>query len=353
MSIHGTPPSARGPELGARSGVPGLYSPTLAMPSLSKLPPAPPTPSPADLTRFLVGCHGLTGLATSDLQPMAAHMKWTRHPRGTRLFSSEVPDRLAPLRFVVHGRAMWHSSHSRDQQGAWTLTRGASLGMGSVNDWAVHEGLEEAWPETNLPRISCWAMSPLWTLDLAPEHFSEVLLASDGERVRHRLMAAYPSVVVAPKIIEAMRATPQFERVSSADLYTLLQAAPTLTLEPSPDQDPDQDQDQKVPPADMFIPTGEFAEWGGGGSQRALYYVLHGQLYVPLADEVVSVSAGQLGGTALFPSDAALGTLSAPMALTTTKVVVISRSAVGRLAQLSPGFGRSLGPLDQAVRVNP
>lgn len=338
------------------------------MPSLNQADKAPPTPNPSTLARYLASCPALSRLSSDALAQFAADLKLVRYEHDTRLFSREVPDRESPLRVIVQGRCSWNAANSRDQPGAWTLNRGDVFGFGAINDWAADRGVGKTWPTEELPQVTCRAIGTLWCLELAPEHFAAAFIPDVGQAVRDTLLQAFPTVANAPDLIAALRSTAQFARVNAADLHALLQIAPTIHVSPGPPEQEQldveqaaidieqnqQQQQQPVPlPGQPLVVDGDGDVGGLGGlGLRSLYYVLRGRLVVPLSDEVIALDTGELGGPALFPTSKDDVLMASPMATESTSVIVISRAAILARARVSPGFARSLGPLDRSTRVD-
>ncbi|NVB42430.1 hypothetical protein G6O69_31695 [Pseudenhygromyxa sp. WMMC2535] len=332
-----------------------------------------PKPSPGEVLRFLRTCPMLHGLADDELAPLAEALTLARYDDRTRLFVEAIPDADHPLRLIIHGHATWSSSRAAEHPGAWELGPGSLFGLGAVDDWARRSDIVSAWLRRGLPTISCRCKGPLWVLELAPERFAAVFEATPDRALLQRLLAMFPTIVHAPDIVAALRQTVDFGRASPQSLFRLLESAPMhdfgstedkleddakdqlpspddeLIPVPSPNQDQDQDEDE-LSASDIVAAKQETKR------ARCLYYVLSGELRVPVARQLLALRSGELDGPDLFApmtkEETDADTQTTPWAASAERclAVALSRDAVERMIQTTPGFARSLGPLERSKR---
>ncbi len=300
-------------------------------------------PDTSQLLAFLASCPGLHGLPTVELQLLASELRLIRYEDGHRFFADEVPDRSAPLRIIVHGRATWDPTQSNEQKGAWMLSPGSLFGLEAINDWASEHELDRPcmWSRREIPRVRCQAIGVTWVLELAPDRFDAVLMPEAGRPLLDRLLCLCVTTVFAPEVVATMRKSPQFSRVQATDLYRLLESTPVTTW-----------STQQAKPLQLDLEQIEQKQPPPG--PQALYYVIRGEMQVALDDQVTTLTAGEMDGPDLFAPPSETAKIAWPTALSETCVaVMITRDALERMIRRNPGFARSLGPLDQAKKAAP
>ncbi len=279
----------------------------------------------------------LSGVDQAELALLASELRLVRYEDGTRFFTDESPTHRSPLRFITHGRATWDSNRSSDQKSAWMLTPGSVFGLEAVNDWARRQAIDGVWIRGEMPLIRCQALGVVWVLELPADRFDAVFLPEDGRPALTKLLQMVPTLCSAPDIVASMRAIPQFARAAPVNLYKLLEWAPTTVMYPVIVLDPNNQGEEPDPQP----------------GPAALYYVIDGEVKVQVADESKSIEVGELDGADLFATQSEAASISPPVVTSETAVVTLTRTALEACMRSLPGFGRTLGPRDEATKATP
>lgn len=285
----------------------------------------------------------LRELSSASLDALAEHAELRRHDAGVRLFDDETIGPEQPLRAIVQGRTSWTSSRTRDKTGAWLMMPGSLFGLESVAAWARRKLLEPWWPR-ELPSITCETLGPVWMLELAPDRFDAVFAAGDGPLCR-TLLSMFPTQVVAPELIAALRQLDHFARARTTALHRMLERAPCRSWGPLLEAGV-----QPVVPieaAQVYVPLlGEPDPRHERSHGRALYYVLEGRLEVPTEAGTESLRIGELGGPSPFVHDDV--DVAAAWTTSSCRAIVVYASLIDDMIRSDPSFARSLGPRIQA-----
>ncbi|WP_106089776.1 hypothetical protein [Enhygromyxa salina] len=312
--------------------------------------PKPPTPDKASLIRFLLTCPLFQRLTEPDVEPLAERLQMHHYEDSTDLFSRVATPDSTPLRLVAHGQASWEPSNSSEQKGAWMLTTGSCFGLSAINDWACAKKIPSAWPAPDPAPVRCNAVGPLWVLELAPQHFDDVFMHPQGNAICSRLLCMFPTGLNAPRVVAALRSTPQFSRVTTPKLYRLLERAPTLAYGPMQLEQPPEEPEEPEEPEDDD--PQQLGLEGKSVTSPALYYVLEGQLTVSNDEQTVSLGVGELGGPGMF-DDSPQANQFAAQATDEARAVVLTQASLLDQIRTDPGLARALGPRGLSKAVDP
>lgn len=283
----------------------------------------------------------LRELSSAQLDALAEHAVLRRHDDGVVLLDDEAVGPEQPLRVIVQGRTSWTSSRARDKTGAWLMLPGSLFGLDSVAAWARRQHVETWWP-SELPRVTCKSIGPVWTLELAPERFDVVFGAGNTPLCR-TLLRMFPTQVVAPELIAALRQLDHFARVRTTALHRMLERAPCRAWGPTIEADLAVPLVPNIEAAQLHVELlGDVDPRYAQSRGRALYYVLEGRLEVPTERGTESLRVGDLGGPSPFMHD----DVQVDAVWTTSKcrAIVVYASLIDDMIRSDPSFARSLGP---------
>lgn len=288
----------------------------------------------------------LRELSSAQLDALAEHAELRRHDDGVVLLDDEAVGPEQPLRAIVQGRTSWTSSRARDKTGAWLMLPGSLFGLDAVAAWARRKQLDTWWP-SELPRVTCKTIGPVWTLELAPERFDAVFatpaIPATFTPLCRTLLRMFPTQVVAPELIAALRQLDHFARVRTTALYRMLERAPCRAWGPTIAADLAVPLVPNIEAAQLHVePLGDTDPRNAQSRGRALYYVLEGRLEVPTELGTESLRIGDLGG----PSPFVRTDVQVDAAWTTSKcrAIVVYASLIDDMIRSDPSFARSLGP---------
>jgi hypothetical protein len=283
----------------------------------------------------------LRELTSASLEPLAQHALLRRYDDGATLLDDEALGPEQPLRVIVQGRTSWSSSRARDKTGAWLMMPGSLFGLDSVAAWARRNHVDTWWP-SELPRVTCKTLGPVWMLELAPEHYAAVFGAGNTPLCR-TLLRMFPTQVVAPELITALRQLDHFARVHTSALHRMLERAPCRTWGPTIEADLAMVVEPNIEAAQLHVElVGDTDPRYGRSRGRALYYVLEGRLEVPTELGTETLRIGDLGGPSPFARDDVQ--VAAAWTTSQCRAIVVYASLVDDMIRSDPSFARSLGP---------
>ena len=266
---------------------------------------------------------GLQGFRDEQLEHIANELRLVRYPDG-HIFLKDFRDNIeAPMRVIVQGQVFWNAIANPDTAGAPTLDAGSIFGLGSVNTWARRQTKWRRMCGEDNPGFAAESHDDVWVLELPIESYHRAFAHPASHSVVSRLIGIYAARPYGPKLVRALRGTPEFSRVCPMHLSRVVE-------------------------------SGVLERWwldkpisiSGKRKQMALRYVVSGQVRVTHEGRGMTSTYGNgelIPMPEIFSEEAPRRTFMA-VGERPAEVVRIRRVSLDFTIRTCPGFARSLGP---------
>ncbi|MCA9698935.1 MAG: hypothetical protein KC431_15530, partial [Myxococcales bacterium] len=265
---------------------------------------------------------GLQHLTDEELAPLARELQPVRYDSGTTFFKQFEANHDAPLRVLLQGQLFWTPIANVETAGAPTLDAGALFGLSSINAWARKHPSWSVLAVDEHPGFLAEANDELWALELPLNSYHRAFARPESKRLITRLIGLYGARPDAPKVVRALRRTPEFSRACPMHVSRVVEGG---VLE-------------------RWLPDKPILA-DGSSEHMALRYVVSGKV------RVIDEHDGQstvVGANELIPHRAIFSDRGPARTFIAidgpAEVIRIRRQTLDFTIRTTPGFARTLGP---------